>query len=319
MLNSNALPQSPHFKIEKLAEGVFAAIAINGGAAISNSGIIDLGGRTLIYDTFMTPQAAQDLRGAAQKLTGRDPELIINSHYHNDHIWGNQAFSPQARIFSTGQTLHLIQTEGKKELDWARESSTKRLEEFRRQYEEAENDQERSELLMWVGYYQGLVDAGPQLNVRLPDITFENRLNIHGSSRTVELIPFEEAHTGSDLILYMRQEGIVFLTDLLFVNCHPYLAECDVYKLMEALKEIQNMQANVFVPGHGPVGTNRDLKSNIDYISMCIETAQKLVVWGNTSPERIAQERPPEKFAGWELSRFFSANLQVLCKKFNGQ
>jgi cyclase len=319
MLNSNALPQSPHFEIEKLTEGVFATIAINGGAAISNSGIIDLGGRTLIYDTFMTPQAAQDLRGAAQKLTGRDPELIINSHYHNDHIWGNQAFSPQARIFSTGQTLHLIQTEGKEELDWVRESSTKRLEEFRRQYEEAENDQERSELLMWVGYYQGLVNAGPQLNVRLPDITFENRLNIRGSSRTVELIPFEEAHTGSDSILYLHEDGIIFMADLLFVNCHPYLAECDVYKLMEALKEIQNMQATVFVPGHGPVGTNRDLKSNIDYISMCIETAQKLVVWGNTSPERIAQERPPEKFAGWELSRFFSANLQALCKKFNGQ
>jgi len=34
----------------------------------------------------MTSQAAQDLRTVAQELTGRDPDFIINSHYHNDHI-----------------------------------------------------------------------------------------------------------------------------------------------------------------------------------------------------------------------------------------
>ena len=123
---SKTVTLSPHFTIHELAQGVFAAIATRGGAAISNSGIIDLGDSTLIYDTFLTPQAAKDLRTAAIELTGRDPEIIVNSHYHNDHIWGNQVFSPQARIISTSQTRQLIQTEGKAELEWALANSAKK-------------------------------------------------------------------------------------------------------------------------------------------------------------------------------------------------
>ena len=63
--------QSDHFRLHQLAEGVFAAIALNGGAAISDAGIIDLGDRTLIFDTFMTPQAAQRL--AARRATAYGP------------------------------------------------------------------------------------------------------------------------------------------------------------------------------------------------------------------------------------------------------
>ena len=49
---------SNHFSLERLADGVFAAIATGSGAAVANAGIIDLGGRTLVFDTFMTSQAA---------------------------------------------------------------------------------------------------------------------------------------------------------------------------------------------------------------------------------------------------------------------
>ncbi|MGH2563794.1 MAG: hypothetical protein ACRDE5_04740, partial [Ginsengibacter sp.] len=38
--------RSNHFTIHKLAEGVYAAIAKNGGYAICNAGIIDLGDAT---------------------------------------------------------------------------------------------------------------------------------------------------------------------------------------------------------------------------------------------------------------------------------
>jgi hypothetical protein len=41
---------------------VFAAIHLAGGAAICNAGIIDLGDRTLVFDSFMSPLAAEDLR-----------------------------------------------------------------------------------------------------------------------------------------------------------------------------------------------------------------------------------------------------------------
>ncbi len=310
--------QSPHFTVVTLADGVFAAIAVNGGAAISNAGIIDLGDRTLIFDTFLTPQAARDLRVVAQELTGRDAGIIINSHYHNDHIWGNQVFSPSAHILSTHKTRELILSEGKNELTSARKTSAARLQAFQKQYKETQNEQERQDLLLWVGYYEALVNNLPALEVRLPDITFQDRLVIFGSARSVELIPFDASHTGNDAILHLQQESIIFAADLVFKDSHPYLGECELSKLLAALQEIGDMQATTLVPGHGPVGTSQDLASNMDYISMCFDTARSLVAAGDTTAERINEVELPARFSRWTLARFFALNLESLCTQIVG-
>ena len=86
MKSNRQPPDSKHFRFLQLADGVYAAIHIDGGAAIGNAGIVDLGDRTLIFDTFSTPQAAEDLRTATEALTGRPIDAVINSHWHNAHI-----------------------------------------------------------------------------------------------------------------------------------------------------------------------------------------------------------------------------------------
>lgn len=318
MSNSQTSFDSPHFSIYTLADGVHVAIAKNGGAAIANAGIIDLGDQTVIFDTFMTLQAAQGLALAARHLTGRKAETIINSHYHNDHTWGNQVFSSQAKIVSTSQTRELLQTKGVEELNWARSESKQRLEEFQNQYEKAESDQERQEARMWIGYYQGLVDNLPRTRLRLPDVTFENRMSIHGSSRSFHLLPFENSHTGNDLILHMPKDGIIFMSDLLFVGCHPFLAESDVDQLLDSLQQIRTLEAEFYVPGHGQVGSKKDLDLMVEYVSMCRNKAQDLASKRKTSPEEISAEALPGQFASWELPRFFQINLQALCKKYAG-
>jgi glyoxylase-like metal-dependent hydrolase (beta-lactamase superfamily II) len=107
------LPDSKHFRLERAADGVYAAIHIDGGAAIGNAGIVDLGDRTPVYDTMFTPQAAEDLRAVAEALTGRAIDAIINSHYHNDHIWGNLLFiehHPWVGAGDPDRLLHILKT-----------------------------------------------------------------------------------------------------------------------------------------------------------------------------------------------------------------
>jgi len=94
----NTLPTSEHFQLERLADGVYAAIDIEGQAAHSNAGIVDLGDRTLIFDAFLTPTAAEDLRAAAEHLTGRAATTVVNSHTHTDHCLGNQVFARMSSI-----------------------------------------------------------------------------------------------------------------------------------------------------------------------------------------------------------------------------
>jgi cyclase len=99
--NNHHLPTSEHFTLERLAEGVYAAIATEGGLAFSNAGIVDLGKRTLVFDTFDSIRAAEDLKAAAEQLTGRPASYVVISHWHPDHWTGNQLFVPRASVIAT--------------------------------------------------------------------------------------------------------------------------------------------------------------------------------------------------------------------------
>jgi glyoxylase-like metal-dependent hydrolase (beta-lactamase superfamily II) len=79
---------SKHFVIEEISVGVYVALGMKGERPqMANSGIIDLGERTLVFDTGLTPYTAQDLRKVAIEITGRDPTYVVNSHWHDD-IYG---------------------------------------------------------------------------------------------------------------------------------------------------------------------------------------------------------------------------------------
>ena len=89
----NTWIQSEHFILHPLTEGVYAAIATEGGAAFSNAGIIDLGDQTLVFDALENPQATEDLLKAGLQLTQRKPAIVIISHFHPDHWTGLQVFA----------------------------------------------------------------------------------------------------------------------------------------------------------------------------------------------------------------------------------
>src|SRR5262245_53696271 len=105
------LPASPYFRLEPLAPGVYTACAIPGTGAWGNAGIVDLGDATLVFDTFLTPRAARDLRATAEQITGRSVTYVVNSHYHMDHIHGNQVFTG-ALVLATTRTRELMAERG---------------------------------------------------------------------------------------------------------------------------------------------------------------------------------------------------------------
>ncbi len=230
---------SRHFRLEQLAEGVYACINADGGWAIGNAGIIDLGNRTLVFDAFVSTDAARDLRKAAENLTGRPVHAVINSHYHNDHIWGNQVFDSGADIISSAQTRELIATEGPKEVQDFRDVSQKRLESLEAQYAEAHDETVKASLRMWMGEFQGVIATLPELNVRLPNLVFNNELTFVGPKRSARLIAYEGGHSASDAILHLPEDGIVFMGDLLFIEAHPYLSEGDADKIQSILAQVR--------------------------------------------------------------------------------
>jgi glyoxylase-like metal-dependent hydrolase (beta-lactamase superfamily II) len=316
------LPKSKHFELQELQPGIYAAICGQRGAGIGNAGLIDLGDRLLIFDTFLTPQAAADLLAMAQALSGREPELVINSHYHNDHIWGSQVFLPRAQILSSEGTRQLILSEGQEEFDWYGAQSAARLEALRRQYAESEDAAEKENLLPWLDYYEGLVEAFPELTLCLPQMTFAERFTIYGSGRQAELLTFENGHTASDTILYLPDgggNGILFAADLLFVQTHPFFLEADPLQLIAILEEIETMPFDKIVPGHGPVGTKEDVRLLIDYVKFCFETAERLIAAGTVEEADVNALSLPSPYDSWQIPHFFGMNMRHLIKILNNQ
>lgn len=99
---------SQNFDLIELSDGVYACINKFGGKAICNAGIIDLGNETLIFDTFLSPDVAKELISIVEKYKLSPIKYVVNSHYHNDHIRGNQNFFKNIDIISTARTEQLI-------------------------------------------------------------------------------------------------------------------------------------------------------------------------------------------------------------------
>jgi glyoxylase-like metal-dependent hydrolase (beta-lactamase superfamily II) len=315
MKGNRQLPNSKHFRLQQLADGVYAAIHIDGGAAMSNAGLVDLGDRTLVYDTLMTPQAGEDLRATAEALFGRPVDAAINSHWHYDHIWGNQAFGANTDIIAAEETRRLIiATRGHGAFDQFLAGAEANLEAARAQFKATDDEGRRRQLVLWIDYYQGLVETKPILRVRPPNVTFTGRLVFHGTDRSAELITYAEGHTEDDAVLFLPREGIAFMSDLLFIGHQPYLGGGDPDSLLHILRAVSDLAPKLLVPGHGPVGTAESLTAMGQYVRTLDGLARKMVEDGEAE-ETIEAMAIPEPYEDWLFAAFFPVNMHFLYQR----
>jgi cyclase len=301
--------ESKHFTIEKLDEGVYAVINKTGGYAICNSGIVNLGDETLVFDSFISPEAAKDLQKAAEELTGNKVKYLINSHFHNDHIRGNQVFT-DAEIISTERTKELIEENEPEELKWEASVIDDRIVTTKKKMEEETDPFKLEELKMWLGYYKAIKGSMGEYKITLPNVFLKDTMAIEGSKRSVILFTEGGGHTESDIVMWLPKEKILFAGDILFVERHPWLGDGDITDLTIYLKDLKKLNANFIIPGHGTVGNNL----NIDQLLIYIETVSELVdsaIENDLSEDEIKAIAVPEEFKTWWYSRFFSPNLVI--------
>jgi len=303
---------SKNFFIQQLAPGVWAAIQNdNGGHAISNAGIVDLGNKTLVFDAFINPDAANELKQTAEQLTQHPVSFLINSHYHDDHIRGNQAFVPGASIISTEWTKNEIQKAEPEEQAWARKNIGASLEKAKQKLNSATGD-EKKEAIMWVGYYEAISQSLPKLKTTLPGITFKDSMWIYGSKRSVLLIECGNGHTASDAVMILPKEGIAFMGDILFVGRHPWFGDGNPESLKKHLEKFYaDSSLKQFVPGHGPPAGKEALQALIQYISLLQQLAAEAIQKGEADSVFAKRDILPQ-YRNWWYRRFYSDNLEAV-------
>ena len=309
---TDSLPASRHFELERVAEGVYAAIATPGAGALGNAAIVDLGGRTLVFDTFMTPQAAQDLRAAAEALTGQPVAYVINSHFQADHIGGNQVFGG-AVIIATEPTRELIAERAAQLREQAGEYP-QYLSERESALASEQNPRRRAEIEAEVGDLREFVAVLASIEPTLPQVLFAERLVLRGSRRTAELLCYGGGHTPSDAFLFLPEDRVALMGDLAGVATNMSLRFGDASEWLRILERAEALEIERGVPGHGPVGTRADLAAMRAYLADLTRLAAEAAGAG-VAPEQAETIAMPEQYQNWGFYSGFWQNLRLLIER----
>jgi glyoxylase-like metal-dependent hydrolase (beta-lactamase superfamily II) len=310
-MTSKLLPQSEHFTYHELAEGIWAAIVIPTGLAASNSGIVDLGDRTLIFDTTFSPASAAELRNVAESLTRRPVDYVLNSHWHQDHVFGNAAFAPETEIYATARTSELIAEKIPTIMDEFKKHWPNQLKEWAESAKVAKDEAERLDYEDGVRFAQTIIDTFPQLELRLPDHTFTDKMEFKGTKCTVEFVTYGGGHTDSDAFLHLPAEQIIFTGDLLATKFQPGMSSSHPQEWLKILAKIKALNPIQLMPGHGELATLADVELIEQYINELLQMAKQNQQTGGTA-ESAAALQPPTFTEGWNNAEAFELNMKFL-------
>ncbi|PFA63047.1 hypothetical protein CN378_18605 [Bacillus sp. AFS015802] len=305
------------FSVYSLCDGVYAVIAKPGRGAWSNAGIVDMGDELLIYDSLATPSAGYELRRVAEEITGKKVKLLINSHYHGDHVFGNQAFA-DTTIISTSLTREWCEDKNKivdvkKEI----EETEEYLKKLKGQIEITSNKVMKASLTNQYNEMSAILRDVPTMRLVLPTVLFEDKLVIQGADRTVELHCLGGGHTPSDTFLYLPQEKIGFMGDLVTVDLHVPIDDPEAFSSI--LKEVKQLGMEAVVPGHGDPGGNELVSTMQKYVDFLIRKSKEAVTNHVSLEDFVSNLEVPDEYAEWKGVSGMKGNLSKVYGYYNGK
>jgi cyclase len=294
MKSARDLP-SEHYTFEAIGEGIAFGRARPEGTGLSNTGVVDLGHSTLVFDTSLTLRSAREIHKASELLTHRPPTLTVNSHWHLDHILGNQLFADRP-IYASQRTIEILL---EKRAELTTELTPDKLEadirEFERQQSAASTEAGRRPYDAVLRINRAVLAEATELKLTLPSTSFEKELRLPGDRRAT-LLTFGSGHTESDTLLFLEQDRILFAGDLVVAENHPNLTSGDPAHWLVVLDRIEGLRPERIVTGHGPLGSLETVAAMRDYLTTVLELASQ--TGDPKMPSQYRSWAEPDQFTG---------------------
>ncbi|KUJ94633.1 MAG: Dehydrase [Archaeoglobus fulgidus] len=227
-----------HGKLVEVADGVYAYIQGRGEWFVNNAGLIVGEEFSVVVDSVCNEQRAKEMISQFREVTAKDFRILINTHGHPDHVWTNHLFDAVAVAHEMGR---------------------------------------QETLMAFVEIYQSLFPdldfSGAKITPQ--NITFESRMKLYNDAE-MQIIHPGVAHTRGDCYIYIPQKKVVFCGDLLFAKpCTPLAVGGSVRGSVNALRELLNLDAKIYVPGHGGLAGEEHLVEAIEYFEFVWEEAKE--------------------------------------------
>jgi glyoxylase-like metal-dependent hydrolase (beta-lactamase superfamily II) len=223
----------PDFRLQKIGDGIWAAIVSDEGLAGGNAGFVIGDDGVAVIDTFQDPRPAQALLGEIRKLTPLPIRFVVDTHYHLDHVNGNDVFA------AAGATI--VAHRGVRA--WMRTENIKMLD----------------------------PPVTPEKKARvasltLPAVVYDDHIDLYLGSRRIN-VRYYPGHTGGDSVVWIPDAHVVFCGDMLWKEHVPNLIDASTKEWIESLQAMRAAYGPAtFVPGHGDVAEERDLATFQKYL-----------------------------------------------------
>jgi len=227
----------------------------------------------IVVDSTGSPFTAAIIREMIEKEFGRsDFAYLINTHHHWDHVWGNQVFS-EAVIIGHERCLEVMQQNEPNPQQMVSRTE-QNLERMKAELDNLEPGSDEAKELQKQMAFQKRIHKGFSEGFVLtpPTLTFNDRLFLDLGDITVKLIYFGRAHSESDILIHIPEEGLLLTGDLFlergWLPLFSGQRELDVPRWIEALDSVleDKSQVKYVIPGHRDVWTREKLEIWRDYI-----------------------------------------------------
>jgi len=233
LIVSPAAGAVPDFRLQKIGNGVWAAIVSDEGLAGGNAGFVVGDDGVAVIDTFQDPRPAQALLAEIRKLTRLPIRFVVNTHYHLDHVNGNDVFAAAGAVIVAHRGVRA----------WMRTENIKMLD----------------------------PPVTPEKKARvasltLPTVTYDSGVDLYLGTRRID-VRYYPADTGGDSVVWIPDAPVVFDGDMLWKEHVPNLIDASTGAWIESLRAMQSAyEPATWVPGHGDVASAPDVVTFQKYL-----------------------------------------------------
>jgi len=298
-------------ELAPIAENVYARIVTPDGDAVGNAGVVVLSHSVLVFDTHFTPEAGQALLSAIRALTPKPVLYVVNSHAHPDHTHGNQVFEGALLIGSTATRRDVLEVD-LPSLNRSLGIAQSQLESLRRDSSKEAGTLQLQQMRGQIKDREDYIQMMSRLKIKAPLVTVDDSLKIQDGKDEVRILYLGKGHTDGDLVAFIPAQKIAFVGDLFFNEAIPNVQDASLLPWATTLEQVLKLDADKFVPGHGAVGSRKEVEEFRGYFKELQSLVKEAVDRGDTMEQVTKDLTVPPKFSSYRFQNFFPANVQKM-------
>ena len=256
----------PSRNFEKVAEGVYYATSTGSITTVSNAVVVVNDEDVLIVDPGVTAGAATALIADVKTLTNKPIKYVVDSHYHYDHAFGNQAFGPDVTIIGHDTVRQRLNgpavLKQRTYLMNSTASIANTFTQLKRQISEAKDATERAVHERRLAIHQQYADEQPKLRPTPPNATLSRDMTLHRGSREIQIRFLGRAHTDGDVVVFLPKERMIATGDMI-TSALSYTGDAFVAEWPATLEAVMALDFDTVLPGHGSVFKGKDHLRNL--------------------------------------------------------